>query len=191
VRFRADSPACNGACGVMKNPEIVPSTGLLDTKRLSSNPSFSHVGIVLDADADTITMYYDGIKVQTKQFPAGHIGSVDCGYTAPEAFIALNMKSEKGNPYTTVNSGGMSGKAADWRMYVGTKLTAADFHRLASLSMDSSGVLYQRCKSRAGSNRESQFADDSTFRDSSGKDCNWYKDARSKPGGSQVCAIPA
>ena len=191
MRFRADSPACNGACGVLTNPEIVPSTGLLDTKRLSSNPTFSHVGIVLDADADTVTMYYDGVKVQTKQFPAGHIGSVDCGYTAPEAFVALNMKPEFGNPSTAVNSGGMSGKVADWRMYVGTKLTAADVLKLASSSRDASGMLYQRCQSRGGSNAASQFADDASFRDTSGKDCNWYQDARTKPGGSQVCSSPA
>ena len=172
VRVRLDSPTCKGDCGVMTNPELQSQTGKLDN-RLSSTPTFSHVGIVLDADLDTATMYYDGVKVKEKKFPAGHIGGADCGYAGPNVFFALNHKPEVGDPTTTVNSGGMSGRVADWRMYVGTKLTEQDMLKLATTSADSTGVLHQRCQSRTGNSQP----DDASFRDTAGHDCSWYQEA--------------
>ena len=126
----------------------------------------------VDADLDKVTVYYDGTKVSEKSFPAGHLAGMDCGYTEPDAYVALNHKPESGNPQTTENSGGMRGTVADWRMYVGTKLTEQNMLALATTSTDSKQKKYQECQSRSGD------GDDSSFKDMAGHDCNWYQATR-------------
>ena len=107
MRFRADSPSCRSDCGIVKAPEMVQNPGVLDD-RLTPNPTLSHVAIVVDVDANTITTYYDGEQVTQKSFPAGHLAAMDCGYIGPDAFVALNFKPQYGDPQNTINSGSMT-----------------------------------------------------------------------------------
>jgi len=144
----------------VKAPEMVQNPGVLDD-RLTPNPTLSHVAIVVDVDANTITTYYDGEQVTQKSFPAGHLAAMDCGYIGPDAFVALNFKPQYGDPQNTINSGSMTGRVADWRMYVGSKLSSSEIINLAENSKDSSGVLYRECANQ-------HTADDSNFLDTAG-----------------------
>jgi len=171
VRFRANAPSCKNDCGLITGPEFLAKTDILD-RRLTPSPTFSHVGIVIDTEDNKITTYYDGKQVAEKAFPPGHLASMDCDFNGPDAYVALNHKPVNGNPNTDAASNSMAGRAADWRMYVGTKITAPEMLVLATQSEDSHGFNYQECKTRDSA------GDDATYADTAGHDCNWYRETR-------------
>jgi len=171
VRFRADAPSCKHNCGLITGPEFLAKTDVLD-RRLTPSPTFIHQGIVIDTEDNKITTHYDCKQVAEKAFPPGHLASMDCDFHGPDAYVALHHKPVNLNPNTDAASISMVGRAAEWRMDVGTKITAPEMLVLATQSEDSHGFNYQGCKSRDSAGV------DATYADTVGHDCNWYREAR-------------